>query len=224
MAAHDLRTPLAIIQGYSQLLAADLSPAADTATLEYLTNIVAHSESLGNMIENLVALDQVERGELRISAERRDLKELVDNAIAQIEGLALVKSLAVYYHTPPDSVQVSADEDQIARILYNLLSHAIKYAHPSGELHVEIDRDGDFGRVSLSDPRRFLSDNILARLFDLVEIGRNGAASLGGMDMGLVLARYVAEAHDGLLRASCEPERGVVFVLSLPAAGEEEDN
>ena len=221
MAVHDLRTPLAIIQGYSQLLAADLSAATDTTALEYLTNIVAYSESLDHMIDNLVALDQMERGELHISVKPFDLSEVVGQSIAQVEGLALVKSLTMQFPAQSEAARVTADEEQIARVLYSLLSHAIKYARPGGALHVEIERDGDFVRVFLGDSQRSLDPDLLARLFDLVEVGRNGIASFRGMDMGLVLARYIAEAHGGRLVASCEPDKGVVFTLFLPASDQD---
>jgi len=216
MAAHDLRTPLAIIQGYSQLLVANLSADPDAATREYLTTIVGHSTALANTIENLVALDQMERGEMTISTIRCDLTELVLGALAQVEGLATVKGLAIRCTTPPEPVWVFADEDQVGRVLYSLFSHGEKYARPGDELRVEVAVYGGFGRVTLTDPRRVLAAETAARLFDLVEIGHDRPASLRGTDLGLVVARHVAEAHGGGVEAASSTERGTVFTLYLP--------
>lgn len=220
MAAHDLRTPLAIIHGYSQLLAADLTSEADATIREYVNNIVAHSDSLENMVENLVALDQLEHGELRLSITQCDLNELTDHALAQVEGLTKLKNLDIVYHAGVSSLWIDADENQIGRVLYNLLSHANKYARPGSTLSIDITREGAFGRVQLGDSQRYLDAEILSRLFDLAEINRDTVAPLRGMDMGLVLARQVAEEHGGYVEASCEAGQGMKIRLYLPAAGD----
>lgn len=218
MAVHDLRTPLAIIKGFSQLLAADLSPNADADAREYIGNIVAHADSLGAMIENLVLFDQAERGELRITCDQCDLSELVDQAIAQVEGLTSLKNLTIRSRISVDPVRVAADEKQLGRVLYNLLSHATKYARLESELFVEVAAEDGFGRLALRDPHLFLNDNVLARLFDLVENGAKDGAALWGTDMGLVVARHIVEAHGGRMEASCERLSGVTLRLYLPLA------
>lgn len=220
MAAHDLRTPLAIIHGYSQLLVTDLTSETDAIVREYVNNIVAHSHSLENMVENLVALDQLEHGELRLSITQCDLNVLAEHAIAQVEGLTELKNLDIIYHAAVTSLWIDADESQIGRVLYNLLSHVIKYARPGSILPVDITREGAFGRVQLGDPQRYLGAEILSRLFDLAEINRDTVAPLRGMDMGLVLARQVAEEHGGYVEASCEAGQGMKIRLYLPAAGD----
>jgi signal transduction histidine kinase len=218
MAVHDLRTPLAIIQGFSQLLAADLSPDADADAREYIANIVAHADSLEAMIENLVLFDQAERGELRITCDKCDLGELVDQTIAQVEGLTSLKNLIIRCRVSPNPVRVAADEKQLGRVLYNLLSHATKYARLESELFVEVAAEDGFGWLLLRDPHLFLNDDALARLFDLVENGAKDWSALRGTDMGLVVARYIVEAHGGRLEASCERLRGVTFKFFLPLA------
>jgi len=190
MAVHDLRTPLTIIQGYAQLLSIELTSSGDPTIDEYTTNILAHAESLGNMIENLVALDQVERGQLRLSSLQCDLNVLVDEALAQVEGL------------------INGDEHQIRRGLYNLLSHTIKYARPHSELHVNVDRDGPFYCVRFLDPQRNLPEDVLLKLFDAASTQQSGTNSLHGIDLGLILVHHVAES----------PSKGMTLVFCLPAS------
>ena len=216
MAAHDLRTPLAIIQGYSQLLADDLLPDASPAVREYVINILAHAESLGNMIENLMSLDQLERNQLHLAVDCVELCELADQAMAQVEGLLLVKELSVENASSP--VCVTADEGQIRRILYNLLSHTAKYARPSSTLRIEVTGDSAFGRVSLTDPNRFLNDETVARLFELVDVNTSGHTALRGMDIGLVFARQVVERHGGRVAAVSLPQSGTTLSIYLPVA------
>lgn len=216
MAAHDLRTPLAIIQGYAQLLEAETAGETDTATAEYVTNILAHSESLGHMIENLVALDQIESGNLRPSAAPYNLNELVEHALAQVEGLLKIKSLSFAYSGTLTPAWVEVDEHLIQRALYNMLSHASKYARPSTQLRVEIEPDGSYYRVQLHDPQRQLPPEMLAKLFDLAELNHDGFASLRGMDMGLVFTRHVVEQHGGRVAATCVTGHGMILALYLP--------
>lgn len=215
MAVHDLRTPLAIIQGYSQLLAADLKADTDADAREYIVNIVAHANSLGAMIDNLVLYDQVERGELRLSFNECQLMALVEQAMAQVEGLMSIKNLAIRLK-PMSSPIVTADEIQIARVLYSLFGHATKYGQPGSELFLDISDDGEYGHLSLRDANLFLNDDMCARLFDLVEENRKGGTGLRGMDMGLVVARHIVEAHGGRLEAACLRGAGTSLHLYLP--------
>lgn len=217
MASHDLRTPLAIIQGYSQLLSSELAPAAGTDISEYLSNILAHTDLLSKMVENLVALDQYEREEIKLTLSRRNLNDLVDHALGQIEGLTALKNLGIIYDAPAMSTWVRVDEDEIRRAFYNVLSHAVKYARPDSQLRLGIGRRDGFYRIELHDPHRYLSAEMIARLFTLAQVGKDGIASMRGMDMGLVLTRHVIERHGGRVEATTEANRGMTIALYLPS-------
>ena len=221
MAAHDLRTPVAIIQGYSELLAGALAADTDAAVREYLTTIVAHTTSLRHGIENLVALDQMERGEVPLTAVRCDLNELAAQALAQIEGLMAVKSIDVSVDAPSEPVWVMADEEQVGRALYSLFGHAEKYARENGRLLFTVAAVEEMGLVTVRDLNRVLPEQLVNRAFDLVEVGRDGRAALRGTDLGLVVARRVAEAHGGRAAVRSETGQGTTFALYLPLAAEE---
>lgn len=221
MAAHDLRTPVAIIQGYSELLAGTLAAETDPAVREYLTTIVAHATSLRHGIENLVALDQMERGEVQLTAVRCDLNELVAQALAQVEGLMVVKSIDVAVDTSPEPLWITADEEQVGRALYSLFGHAEKYAREHGRLFFAVTAADQMGLVTVRDPNRVLPEQMVGRAFDLVEIGRDGRAALRGTDLGLVVARRVAEAHGGRAAVESDAGQGTTFALYLPLAAEE---
>jgi signal transduction histidine kinase len=221
MAAHDLRTPVAIIQGYSELLAGALAADTDPAIREYLTTIVAHATSLRHGIENLVALDQMERGEVQLAVTRCDLNELVAQALAQVEGLMVVKSIDATVVASPEPVWVMADEEQVGRALYSLFGHAEKYARENGQLLFTVAVDAGVGLVTVRDPNRVLPEQMVSRAFELVEIGRDGRAALRGTDLGLVVARRVAEAHGGRATVQSAVGPGTTFALYLPLAAEE---
>ena len=217
MASHDLRTPLAIIQGYSQLLTNELEPMAGSDVAEYLTNILAHTELLSNMVENLVALDQYERDEVRLTVAKSNLNDLIDHALAQIEGLTILKNLEIHYEAPIKPGWVCVDEDEIHRALFNALSHVIKYARPDSHLRVGIEQNDGFYRVELHDPNRYLPVETLTRLFTLTQISKDGVASLRGTDMGLVLTRHVIERHGGRVAAASAANQGLTIALYVPS-------
>ncbi len=220
MAAHDLRTPVAIIQGYADLLAVSLSAEADPAIREYLTTIVAHAASLRNGIESLVVLDAMDRDEVKFEPTRCDLVELVGQTLAQVEGLMSIKGVELTLDTPPAPLWVLADEDATGRALYSLLSHAEKYTRERGRLIITVAADGDQGRIAVRDPARRLPPEVIAHAFERVEIGSDGRAATRGTDLGLVVARKVAEAHGGHVAAGSDAE-GTTLSLSLPRAAEE---
>lgn len=218
---HDLRTPLAVIQGYAQLLAADPTLSAHADVADYLNNILVHADALGILIENLFTLDQLERHDLRLTRERIDLIELAAQALAQAEALARVKDVTLTLdHKEIAGLWVSADAAHIGRVLYNLLSHAIKYARPAAALRLAAGQADGFAWLELRDTQRTLTPELMARLFEPAENSHIGPAALRGMDMGLVLARQVAEAHGGSAAAAGEPGGGVTLTLRLPLAAE----
>lgn len=217
MAVHDLRTPLTIIQGYAQLLSIELRAARDPTIDEYTNNILVHAESLGNMIENLVALDQIERRQLRLSLVECDLNVLIDNVLAQVEGLLKIKNLQIGFDPAPAAAWINGDEQQIRRGLYNLLSHTAKYAHPDSRLRVDLERDGPLYCIRFLDPQRTLPADVLPHLFEVPDVQQRGTVSLHGLDLGLILVRYIAEQHGGRVSASCSPGRGMALALYLPA-------
>lgn len=221
MAAHDLRTPLAIIQGYAQLLASEPALAANKDVTDFLDNIIVHADALGIMLENLFSLDQLDRHALHLLPSRVELIELVAQAIAQTEGLARVKGITFdLQREERAALWVNADAAQIERVLYNMLGHTIKYGRPHAALLINICQGDGFARLELRDPHRFLAPEIVAQLFDPIETPHTSISSLRGMDMGLVLARQVVKAHGGIADANCEPGRGVTLCLRLPLAAE----
>ncbi len=218
LASHDLRTPLAIIQGYGQLLEGGLAPEADPLTRESVTTILAYAKSLQYLIESLVALEQIGRGALRVSAARLDLNKLAETALAEIGGLLTIKGVSVARHLSSTPIWVGADENHVVRALYSLLAHAEKAAQPDGELRLEVAGNGDFGWVWLTDPARSLTAESATHLFDLEEV--TDRATRRDIDLGLLAARYVAEAHGGNLTARSASGEGLVLALYLPRADE----
>lgn len=213
LAAHDLRTPLAIIQGYGGLLEGGLPPDADPLMREAVATIVAYAKSFQYLIENLTALEQSGREELRLSPMRRDLNELAGAALDEIGGLLAIKGLTVDRHLSPSAVWVEVDEKYVARALYALLAHAEKSARPGGALRVEVAGEGEFGRVSLSDPARPMPREGLDKLFRWERHA----------DVGLIAARAIVEAHGGRLTAHSAPGEDVTFTLYLPRVDEGDD-
>jgi signal transduction histidine kinase len=163
----------------------------------------------------------MERGEVHLAVTRCDLNELVAQALAQVEGLMVVKSIDATVVASPEPVWVMADEEQVGRALYSLFGHAEKYARENGQLLFTVAVDAGVGLVTVRDPNRVLPEQMVSRAFELVEIGRDGRAALRGTDLGLVVARRVAEAHGGRATVQSAVGPGTTFALYLPLAAEE---
>ena len=119
----------------------------------------------------------------------------------------VVKSIDATVVASPEPVWVMADEEQVGRALYSLFGHAEKYARENGQLLFTVAVDAGVGLVTVRDPNRVLPEQMVSRAFELVEIGRDGRAALRGTDLGLVVARRVAEALS-LIHIFCE-----IFVI-----------
>ena len=132
-----------------------------------------------------------------------------------------VKSIDVSIDAPSEPVWVMADEEQVGRALYSLFGHAEKYARENGRLLFTVAVVEGMGLVTVRDLNRVLPEQLVNRAFDLVEVGRDGRAALRGTDLGLVVARRVAEAHGGRATVQSAAGPGTTFALYLPLAAEE---
>lgn len=222
MIAHDLRSPLAVIQGYSHLLEGDLPPDIPVESRGYLATIKAHATLLNHMIDSLVLVDQASQAQWPHHFARRYLADLVEPAVDEIAVLAAEKGVVFRIDAQGDPIGVDIDERAVRQALYNLLWYAIQNARPGGEVSLGIDSVDRFARITLCDPRcESLQDTDLATLLIIPDPdGNREIMALGVSDLSLLAAGVVAVAHDGRLETAQGPQGGVVVRLYLPMSRE----
>jgi histidine kinase len=211
--AHEMRTPLTVIEGYVEGIADGVFPADE----ERLSQIAGEVHRLRRLSEDLSALSRAEEGRLELRPVELDLAVAATEAVARIRERAEAAGVQVAVSAQP--VAVRADPLRLGQVLTNLLGNAVRATPPGGRILVTTGTDGDDAVLSVRDTGEGLAAEDLERVFERfyrVE-GRRRAADDSGMGVGLTIARGIVEAHGGTLTAASEGRgRGAVFTVRLP--------
>ncbi len=210
--AHEMRTPLTVLDGYVEGVI-DGVFQADTATLDALS---LELRRLHRLADDLSTLSRVQEGRLAPSFASCDLTQLVRAAVERLRPQfddAGVRLEA----TTPGTVAVEVDADRITQVLTNLLGNALVATPAGGRVTVTVTDDGAQTTVDVADSGVGLQSEDLTRIFERFYRAPNSIRRSQGSGIGLTIAREIARVHSGKLTATSDgPGRGATFTLTLP--------
>ncbi len=221
--SHDLRTPLASLQGAIETLQMKDASLAPEEKRHYLALAHKHSQRLGRLITDLFDLTTLESEDRQLHTEPFSLAELVQDVAQRFRAMADEKGLSLEIDIPLNASPVDGDIGLIERVLANLTENAIKYT-PSGG-RIDLGVQGGAGRISVRvrDTGIGIPAEELPRVFERSyrvgkERGGGGDGGRDGAGLGLAIAKRIVELHGGVLLVESEPGTGTAFTFDLPAA------
>jgi signal transduction histidine kinase len=214
--AHELRTPIANIQGYLEgMLDGVVEPSGEV--LAFL-----HDEAgrLRRLVEDLQELSRAEARQLSFSFRPVAPSRVVDAAVARLAPQFAEKGLSLTTEVSAHLPNILADEDRAVQVLTNLLSNALRYTGPGGSVEVSAHRDGDAVLFRVRDTGIGIEVEHLPHLFErFYRVDKARTRAAGGSGIGLTIARSLVETMGGRIWAeSPGPGRGTVFTFTLPTA------
>ena len=220
--SHDLRTPLASIQGYLELLLLKHGTLPAEEERSYLEVAAKHSERLGRLIRDLFQLTKLEVHELQPQLESFPITELIQDVVQKFQLAADKRGLRLSSHLTGDHLQVNGDIGMIESVLENLVENAMRHTPAGGEIRVEVTPlDKARLAVRVVDTGRGIPDDELASIFDrYYRVNRGDASDLGGTGLGLAITRHIIHLHRGKIRAESVVGEGTTFTFELPLAAE----
>ncbi|MGD9496846.1 MAG: sensor histidine kinase [Armatimonadota bacterium] len=213
-AAHELHTPLTIIQGELEE-AIGRSPTGSEQQRRY-SDLLAEVQRLRGIVSKLLLLAQADAGRLPLSPERINLSEMAEGLCEDADAMA--PQLTVEARIAPD-VYVMADADLLAQALHNLLTNAIKYNHDGGSVGIALTATEATVALTVTNTGPGIPGEHRERVFDrFYRVDPARGRTSGGAGLGLSLAREIALAHGGDLVLDEAPEGLTSFTLTLPAS------
>lgn len=228
MLSHELRNPLAAIQGAIELMQ---RKSIDDEQIVWARDVLARqNRHLTRLIEDLLDVSRITRGTLTLKKEPVELREVVQHAVETVRPLIDSRRHALTIRVPDIPLRVEGDVVRLTQILGNLLTNAAKYTDEGGQIELAIerglgaDRDADHALVRVKDNGRGISSKAMSRLFEpSTHEERLNSGAHGGLGIGLIVVRGLVEMHGGVVEARSEgPGFGSVFTVRLPLLPVEE--
>lgn len=213
-AAHELKTPLAILRSYLEALGTDLVNGLDRQQRDFLAAATEGSRRLQRLVEELLDLAALESGNLPLDVGPVDAPSALRAAFDELAPLARLGEIDLRLG-PVEALTVRADPARLAQVLRNLVDNALKYTRPGGHVRLGCRRRGDTGVIEVSDNGVGIPAEELPRIFD--EFYRVRHAQIGeGAGLGLAIVRRLVQALGGRVEVTSEPAVGSRFGVELP--------
>jgi two-component system phosphate regulon sensor histidine kinase PhoR len=218
MVTHELKTPLAAIRLLGEMLVEGRVPAGRER--EYYGLLAGEAARLSMLIENVLDLGRMERGERAYDLRATDLAEIVRESVALFAPVAQRDGVALALDEGAPRAVAPADRGALLQALLNVLDNARKYAAAGGRIAVTTAARGASFEVALRDFGPGVADDEREAIFDRFHRGaRHAHGAVPGVGLGLYLARQIARRHGGELRCAQPPDGpGAVFTFTLPCA------
>jgi signal transduction histidine kinase len=213
--SHDLRGPLMTISGVAALMDQQ-APADETGQRmrEWADRVRRSVSVMERLISDLLDFNSFEDGQLRVAAERLDIRSLVHGAIDAFHGVALAKGQSLEADLPADPVMTKHDPHRMLQVLSNLIHNAIKFTPEGGSIRIRVARAGAFCRVSISDTGIGIPDDELTAIFE--RFRQLNPSDHTGLGLGLYISQWIVEAHGGKIWAESQVGVGTTFHFTLP--------
>jgi PAS domain S-box-containing protein len=214
-AAHELRTPLAMVMGYTQLLQEGERFAPEERE-EFLRLVYEKSEVLDRIIRDLLDLSRVQAGELvTIEKVRQNLASLVSQAV---DGYRRITEHSFEIDFPDGPIEFYFDAGKICQVLDNLLSNAVKFSPGGGTVRVIGRPIGEMFELTVADEGIGMRPEEVARIFDKFYRVDASNTAVYGLGIGMSIVKSIVESHGGRISVESEPGRGTRVRFTLPMA------
>src|SRR5579885_2851770 len=218
--SHELRTPLTGIMGMAEVLRDDKAGPVTPRQKHYLTDILASSNHLLDLINRVLDLAKAEAGKISIQPRRCDPAALAVEVAKTVRSIAAAKRITLSVHTEAAPASAITDPSRFRQILYNYVSNALKFTPEGGRVAIRVAfKTPDRLRVEVSDTGIGIAPRDLEKLFRDFSQLDGPAVTQRGAGLGLALSKRLVEMQGGTVGVTSEPGKGSTFFAILPCLG-----
>jgi len=214
MVSHELRTPLNAMTGWIRLLrmgkldANGLERALDT--------IERNAKAQAQIVDDLLDISRITSDHMRLDVRTVDFPKVVEQAVDAVRPLAQAKQIDLGTSIS-EGLQVAGDPNRLQQVVWNLLTNAIKFTPEKGTIDVHLARADETAELMVCDSGAGIAADFLPQVFDRFKQADGSARKLGGLGLGLAIARHIVERHHGTIAVASEGEgRGATFTVRIP--------
>lgn len=213
--AHELRTPLMIIQGQLELIQQGIKQPSPSTLLPIQDEV----SRLSDLVQDLHQLSLAEVGQLSLEKQPTDLKQLIRQLLDMFQPESQSRHIKLRFmdQTHSSSIQLAIDPARIKQVLVNLLSNALRYTPMQGEISLQLTEEPTQFIIKLTDTGKGIAAEHLPYLFDrFYRAEEDRSRDQGGTGLGLAIAKEFVEAHGGKISVQSQLNHGTTFLIQLP--------
>lgn len=212
-AAHELRTPLALMQAQLDLYNSSAHPNVDSETAETIQMAAEQTERLTKLVKTLLDMSELQTV---ARTDEIELGALVEEVLADLEPLARERGIALNAGCCGELYMTGSDI-LIYRVVFNLVENAIRYNRDGGSVYVSVNKRDTNAVIAVRDTGRGISPEYIERVFEpFFRVDKSRSRELGGVGLGLALVREIVRLHDGSIAVSESNEDGTTFEVVFP--------
>lgn len=214
--AHELRTPLSVLQGNLRAILDDVYPLEKSE----IARLYDQTRLLGRLVSDLRELAQADAGQLELNLTRLELPALLRDVVAGFAPAAEAEGITLTTRIDDSLPPVNADSARLAQVLHNLLANALRHTPEGGAIELSAEYNTDGVQIVVRDTGEGIAAEDLSRVFDrFYRVDRARSRAAGGSGLGLSIVRTIVEAHGGGIRVASEGVgQGSAFTVHLPFA------
>ena len=217
--SHELRNPLNVVLGYSELLLRTPEVAASPQLTLMSEALKRNAKSQSQLINDLLDLSRLQMGKVALNRETVSLATIVENAVETVREEAASKNISISVQSPGELFVVDADPLRMQQVVWNLLNNAVKFTPAGGEIRLSLHAEGEEVLLTIEDNGPGIDPEFLPHVFEMFrQADSSSIRRHGGMGIGLALVQQLIQLHEGSVSvASAGLGEGAKFIIRLPA-------
>ena len=214
--SHDLRTPLSIIQGYTETLSMKKDVLSKEQQDDYLENIHESTKRLTGLVNQLFELSKLESNQIQVEKEPFPLQELTRDMVQRYKILAEKKSINLEFEIDKELPLVYADIALVERVIQNIMDNALKFTPEHGTIRIALHHDQSSVSVDISDTGKGIPATKQSAIFERYIKSEPSDKQKTGSGLGLAIAKKIMELHDSTIYVKSKLDVGSTFRFELP--------
>ncbi len=217
MVAHELKTPIAAVQGFLKIIMDETLNVSYEQQREYISRSIIRLKSLLDLVNDLLDISRMEMKTKQREIEKLDLVELINSTIQFLEIELAKKAVVVNKNYEKEHIYFYGDQNEITRLFTNILSNSIKYNKDKGLITVKIYHSTNYVVIEISDTGIGMKPEEKAKLFQEFFRAKNEyTRGVSGTGLGLTIVKRIVDAYHGKIEVESEFGKGTTFKIQLP--------
>ena len=216
--SHELRNPLNVILGYSELLLRMPEIERSARLTQMGEALRRNAQSQSQLINDLLDLSRLQRGKISLNHEAVSLKAIIDNAVETVRADAAAKGIEIRLAGSDHLLLVEGDRLRLQQIAWNVLNNAVKFTPHGGSIDIRLNSDNGNAVLAIADTGQGIDPVFLPHVFEMFrQADSSNSRRHGGLGIGLALVRQLVQLHGGTIEAESEgANKGSCFTVRLP--------